>query len=314
MTLPTLLKSLSVLPSRNRLSILIYHQVLERKDPLRPSEPSVAEFTRQMQLVSRYLHPLPLARAVELLQAGRLPGNAVAITFDDGYCNNLQRAAPVLARLGIPATFFVTTGFMHGAMWNDQLIELVRHCQGRTLDLDRLAQAPVVLDSTAACLQAIQNLLGQLKHRPWQERRELATALLGDHGLRPLQGLMMDAPQIRELHRLGFEIGGHTHDHPILAVQSAAEQRDQIAINKEQLEVIIGEPLRGFAYPNGRPHADFNDESVSAVRELGFRYAVTTAKGVSRPNTDPCRLHRFTPWNRQMGKFYLRFMQNVVRG
>jgi peptidoglycan/xylan/chitin deacetylase (PgdA/CDA1 family) len=97
-------------------------------------------------------------------------------------------------------------------------------------------------------------------------------------------------------------------------VEKKSEQYRQIKSNKERLEGITGAPVRGFAYPNGSPGVDFDDVSVSAVRELGFDYAVTTLAGVSRTETDPFYLRRFKPWDRHIGKFYLRLLYNSLRG
>ena len=75
---------------------------------------------------------------------GRAPARALAITFDDGYADNATVAAPILLRLGLPATFFVATGFLDGGrMWNDTVIEAVAPRRGPVLDL-----APLGLGGT----------------------------------------------------------------------------------------------------------------------------------------------------------------------
>src|ERR1044071_7430526 len=69
----------------------------------------------------------------------RLPKRALSITFDDGYADNYNVAAPILLRLGLAATFFVATGFLDGGcMFNDVVIEALRCAGGAELDLDDL--------------------------------------------------------------------------------------------------------------------------------------------------------------------------------
>ena len=110
-----------------RLSILIYHRVLAKADPMRPGEPTVAEFESQMKWIRRYFTPLPLLEAAQKLAEGTLPSRAVCVTFDDGYADNEELAMPVLRRHGMPATVFVSTGSMNGGqMWNDTVIESIR--------------------------------------------------------------------------------------------------------------------------------------------------------------------------------------------
>jgi len=113
--------------TRGRLSILIFHRVLPVKDELIPDLPDVLEFERKMLWVRRWFNVLPLSGAIDRLFEGSLPRRALSITFDDGYGDNEQLAAPLLKRLGLSATFFVTTGFLNGTcMWNDRVIEAIR--------------------------------------------------------------------------------------------------------------------------------------------------------------------------------------------
>src|SRR5512147_2526205 len=119
-----------------RLSILIFHRVLPKHDPLNPDEPDAAEFEQRLRWVKSWFHVLPLGEAVGRLRDGRLPARALSITFDDGYADNEEVAAPILERLGLSATFFIATGYLDGGcMWNDRVIEALRRHRGDALDL-----------------------------------------------------------------------------------------------------------------------------------------------------------------------------------
>jgi peptidoglycan/xylan/chitin deacetylase (PgdA/CDA1 family) len=109
----------------------------------------------------------------------------------------------------------------------------------------------------------------------------------------------------------GFQIGGHSRHHPILTSCDAAQAKDEIGGCKEELEAILREPITAFAYPNGRPDCDFNASHVALVEAVGYRYAVTTAPGVSRSDTDPFQLPRFTPWARSSWRSALQFLRNM---
>lgn len=119
------LHSFSVLESR--LSIVMFHSVLDAPDPLRKDSPGIAEFDAQIRWLSGSFRILPLRQATEKLWAGQLPARALCITFDDGYRDNVLNALPVLLKYQVPATFFVTTRYTHGGMmWNDRVIEAIR--------------------------------------------------------------------------------------------------------------------------------------------------------------------------------------------
>ena len=66
--------------------------------------------------------PLPMSEFVGRLERGTLPDNAVAVTFDDGYADNLHQASPRLASARVPATLFLATGFVgqrHEYWWDE---------------------------------------------------------------------------------------------------------------------------------------------------------------------------------------------------
>ena len=109
MLVHSLLQQAGKLVGKNKLTILIYHQVLENPDPMRPSEPDAEKFRWHMKLIRDYFNPLPLDVAVKQLLRGDLPANTVCVTFDDGYLNNLEVAQPILAACpALCALFFVS--------------------------------------------------------------------------------------------------------------------------------------------------------------------------------------------------------------
>src|SRR5665213_2379474 len=124
---------------RAKLSILIFHRVLPQRDPLFPGEAFAKQFDALIEHVAARFRVLPLAYAIEALKQGTLPSRALAITFDDGYADNLTIAAPILQRHGVSATVFVATGYLDGScMWNDLVIEAFRSTRHAELDLQSM--------------------------------------------------------------------------------------------------------------------------------------------------------------------------------
>lgn len=298
----------------SRLSILIYHRVLPARDPLFPGEVDAAAFESQMRLLKSTFNIISLSEAVERMRSKSLPARAACVTFDDGYADNAEIALPILRKLGIPATFFVATGFLNGGrMWNDTVIELVRGVRGEELDLERVGFGRFEIGSVPQRQHAIAALIGKLKYLPLHERREQIDVICNH--LQPTlpDDLMMRSEQVKELHDAGMEIGGHTVNHPILARLDASSARREIAEGKEALEGIIGAPVRLFAYPNGKPSQDYLAEHVGIVKDLGFEAAVSTAWGASPSAPDLYQLPRFTPWDQGAHKFMLRMARNLLK-
>ena len=295
-----------------RLSILIFHRVHRQADPIFPDEPDAAYFDRLMRFVAGSFLVLPLGRAIDALAEGTLPKRALAITFDDGYADNAEVALPILKRHGLAASFFVSTGFLDGGrMWNDSVIECVRSCGQSDIDLGVFDLGRLSLASPALRRKAIDSLLPKIKYMGLQDRQDAIRTLQNLAGVAELPvNLMMRSEQVRELHRAGMEIGAHTVNHPILATLEPADAEREIEQGKRQLETILGAPVELLAYPNGRPHRDYDASHVAMARRLGFRGAVSTAPGVSQSGDDLFQLPRFTPWDRPIGRWAFRLWLN----
>jgi peptidoglycan/xylan/chitin deacetylase (PgdA/CDA1 family) len=301
--------------SRGRLSIMIFHRVLATPDPLLPQEPAAAEFEALVVHLKRRFTVLPLADGVRRLYDGTLPAGALALTFDDGYTDNLAVAAPILARHGVPATVFVATGYLDGAcMFNDMIIEAVRRARTPALDLTAHGLGIHPVASDAERRGAIDAIIVQVKYRATAERRALAAAILGAAGAAAPARLMLDRAGVRALADFRIDVGAHTVTHPILAESAAADAWREIGESKRDLEAATAAPLTLFAYPNGKPDADYKAEHVRMVREAGFAAAVTTAWGVASRASDPLQLPRFTPWTRAPFKFDLMMLRNMRLG
>ena len=297
------------------LSILIYHRVLARPDPLFPGEVDRALFERQLRLLKRFYTVLPLPVALQRLQDDSLPPRAACITFDDGYADNAEHALPLLQQYGLHATFFIATGYLNGGrMWNDRVIDAVRQSPDATLDLRDLGLDCLPLASLAQRRAAIEHVLGKLKYLPFEQRQRLAVDIRRRAGgaMRTMEQAMLTTLQLRRLHAVGMGIGAHTVSHPILAAMSDRAARNDIANGKRELEQLLQAPVPLFAYPNGKADRDYGPAHVEIVKSLGFTAALATNWGVARPGAglDLFQLPRFTPWDRGRLAFLWRLRQN----
>lgn len=293
------------------LSILIYHRVLSESDVMRPGEISVQDFEWQMRVIGDYFNVLSLPQAIDCLDQGDLPPRSACITFDDGYADNLSVALPILERYGFAATVFVSSGFLAGGqMWNDSIVEAVRVIRPGPLDLRFLGLDEYLVEDGPGRFGAAVEIIRASKYLPVQRRSEIVQHLEQLSGVES-QGLMLTHEGLRELRRRGVEIGGHTVSHPILASLREDEARREIVQGKADLEAILGESIKFFAYPNGRKGQDYRLQDVNLVREAGFVAAVTTNWGVSSPETSRFELPRFTPWDKSRAKYLLRMLLNT---
>jgi peptidoglycan/xylan/chitin deacetylase (PgdA/CDA1 family) len=298
--------------ARSRLSILIYHRVRARRDPLFPAELESSGFERHLEVVASLFNVLPLSEAIRSLRNGTLPSRPASITFDDGYADNAEVALPLLKRHGMTSTFFVSTGYLDGGrMWNDTVVESVRGAVGDVLDLTPMGLRPFPIASDADRRVTISTLLSQFKYLQPTKRDEHCAAVHEASNATLPDNLMLSSAQVRVLHAAGMEIGAHTVTHPILARIPIDVARREIADGRDALQTITGAPVTLFAYPNGKPGADYKREHVDTLRALGFDAAVTTSWGVATSASDALQLPRFTPWDGTTSRIAMRFVRNL---
>ena len=302
--------SIAVLGKEKRVCIISYHRILEKTDPLLETEPDVETFRWQMETLAACFNVLPLYEAVVAIREDRVPPRAVCITFDDGYRSTYDFALPILKRLGLPATVFITTGFLdEGAMWNDRIVEAVRRLPDSTVELQALGMGAQVLRGLKSRQQIVNRVNEECKYLHPEGRLDVVEKLERLVGKVPTYNLMLTREMVASLAKEGIEIGGHTDTHPILTKLSDDVARHEIIENKKALESIIGRPLRLFAYPNGIVGMDYDQRHVQMVEAVGFFAAFTTAIGAACKGSDIFQLPRRRPWDGSPFMFSIRLLR-----
>src|SRR5262249_7277637 len=142
-----------------------------------------------------------------------------------------------------------------------------------------------------------EQLVGKLKYLEPGERRRRSEELAERLGVSLPTDLMMTDAQVQTLHGAGIKIGAHTMTHPILTRVDAQTALREMTDSRRRLEEITGAPVRSFAYPNGRPHQDYDRSHVRHAREAGFDLALTTAWGAATIDSDMLQIPRVAPWD-----------------
>ena len=292
-----LIRQAGNLLSANRLIILTYHRVFARKESVWPYDLDADTFETHLQVLKKYFNVLPLREAVDKMSAGNLPRRSVCITFDDGYADNHDVALPLLQKYSMPATFFIATGYLNGGiMWNDVVIESLRHTQKEQLDLSSFGLGSYQFSSDQDKTSAIEALLNQLKYKIQDERESLVYAIKDAAGVVGTRHLMMTDEQVRSMDAQHMQIGAHTITHPILAKLTDEKALQEIQISKSYLENLLKHPVDIFAFPNGKPITDYTVKHVAMLKELGFKAAVSTAWGYANQSMDKFQIPRVVLW------------------
>ncbi|MGJ3264531.1 MAG: polysaccharide deacetylase family protein [Salinarimonas sp.] len=212
--------------------------------------------------------------------AGPEPERPFAVlTFDDGYRDNRDYAAPVLAARGVPWTLFVTRDFAEGRgrFWWRELEEAVRRAPRIRHDgLDLPAE------TNAQKARAFETLYWRLRAGPEDALREAVRRLAEAAGV-DVAALSADAclsfDELADLARdPAVTLGAHTLTHPMLAKWDADTARREIVESRAALAEATGRAVRHLAYPVGDP-GSAGPREFALAREAGFETAVTTRPG-----------------------------------
>lgn len=272
--------ALARLLTRKQPKILMYHHFAEKGDAVCTS---AANFREQLEYISRHFRPVTVSQlAQEYYEQGEVPANTVALTIDDGYLDFYEIAYPLLKEFNIPATFYITTGFVNGEqwLWTDQLhwmFETLGDC-GPAIDLEGFSM-PAAADDSRTWVERSYAFNGFLLTLDNGEKWRIIHQVAAEWGLQiPLAAPGMyracSLEQLREMQSNGIEIGGHTVSHPSLGRVTEAEASCEIGKSYEFLHNKLGAKVRSFCYPNGTPQ-DYNSAVESLVEKAHYSCAVT---------------------------------------
>lgn len=290
--------------------VLTYHRIarpaLESNpyyDPVVSASPE--GFREQMLMLRRHFRVVGALDALEPADDGK---PAAIVTFDDGYRDNFDAALPILEELGIPATFFIPTGFLENPRlpWWDHVAGVLKKTRVPLIELKRwpgdespveldLGDNPSAEDRRAVIMGVIRLFLErEVRDESWflsqleeQAEVEVDSECLG-------RELFMSWEHLKRLASLGHAIGSHGHSHQALATLDEDDQRRDLALSRSILEMATGGEVRAVAYPYGWPGA-FGDRTVELAGEVGYSLGFTALEGINRPDApgfNPLALRR----------------------
>ena len=283
--------------------ILLYHRVAEAaaggRDPFQ-LRVSRHQFEEHLEAIRQHMRPVSLGEVLDSKVPGKKRKPFVAVTFDDGYADNLHLAKSLLERYEIPATVFVVSGSIGEQFWWDQLArclldpeklpeELELSINGRSV---RWKVEEMRVDSRVPLLRSVYRALQPLQ--PSQRRIVLERLQKWSGNEQEKIGLerAMTRDEILELAGGGLiEVGAHTVSHRRLALLEGAEQRAEIAESQRVLEEVTGKRVKSFSYPYGQ-RGDYDANTIDHLRRLRFEAACTNVADIVRPSSDPHQLPR----------------------
>ena len=227
------------------------------------------------------------------------PPRSFAITFDDGFENNLSVAAPILADLNIPSIIYVTSGFIeeNGMSWIDRIEYAVEAAPNMTLKV-AWTNDPFPLMDDESRISFLRAVRKYVKNEPNCNADTFADELcvrLGKPGKLttddPLD-LKLTWNQVRRANESDLIIiGGHSHTHAILSFLSKEQLTGEINTSLHLLQERAGVRPTHYSYPEGLAHC-YSEDVIRELKKCGVQCCPTAIDGVNIKDTDPFHIKR----------------------
>jgi peptidoglycan/xylan/chitin deacetylase (PgdA/CDA1 family)/glycosyltransferase involved in cell wall biosynthesis len=277
-------------------------------------------FSEHLEVLRRKYHPLSLKSLRWRKQMNLWRNGSVVLTFDDGYCDALSTAKPLLEKFDVPAAVFVVAGNLGETreFWWDELerILLSSHSLPETLELDikgrrhkwNLRREDSSVETHGGDWNVLMEADPTPQHSLYRQLMVLFRELDAQARNRALLQLVdwagsgtsartdfktLASEGLRSLAKGGLiEVGSHTMSHPPLSALSIKDQRSEIALSKLELEAVLAQTIMSFSYPFGS-RQDYTADTVKLVKESGYSCACVNFPGLVGISTDPYQLRRF---------------------
>lgn len=282
----------------------MYHRVLTKDEVARyPVQPGMyvldSVFAQQMSFVRRNFTVLSLQELLDLWQRGEWSAHAryCVITFDDGWLDNYRHAYPVLKQLRMPATIFLPTDYVGSNewFWPDQLAVLCKVVADRRQRQEPLAAVEGVLsgflsedasrliEASVSQEQLGDEIIERCKHLPIERIRELVQALAVELRVTlPLDRVIVNWDEVREMSRGGVSFGSHSCTHRIMTTITSHEVFDELVRSRQVLLDQGANYVPVYCYPNGNSDASIQD----LVKASGYEAAVSVRMGLEGSNPE----------------------------
>lgn len=262
---------------RDKLRIVMYHGII-------PDDTDLdcwwlikrKRFTDQISYLADNFNIISIDEAIGL---NCLPENPCVITFDDGYKSVLTHAYPVLSKMGIPFTVYVTTGPVEkrSLLWPDNVYTYLYSKNIDEIDLSIPGFDNSFLSSQSKT-DYINGSLKVLKQMEYNEKNTFIDKFIKKQYISAERWQSVNSPfemlAIDDIKKLANDplvtIGAHTVNHEILTRMPLPAAAKEIENSHKALENWTGKKISHFAYPDGQ----YNKQLAKLVKELGFKSAV----------------------------------------
>ena len=221
------------------------------------------------------------------------------ITFDDGFYNNYSIALPILKKMNIPATFYITTDFIEKNLtsWVDRIeIAVNEKKKGKIKILNKNYSFINTLKSKVKFMNNLKKLIKENKKiSPYMLANNIVKELNYRKNITTSNSILdkkMNWNHIRKINNEKlFIIGGHSKTHRILSFLSKQEVKNEINQSINILEKKLKNKINHYSYPEGLSHT-FSNREIILLKKRGVQCSPSAEHGINNKNSNLFKLKR----------------------
>lgn len=235
------------------------------------------EFEKQIAYLAKHFRIVPIETLINEVRHNRIKPYTLAITFDDGHQDFYENAWPILKKYQIPATLYVTTGFISKELWlwPDLLKYIIINAHNKQIDIDPLGQVSLAqIDLSLSWHRLGDHCLTLDKGTREQFIRQLAGLASIELPATPAAPFLpVTWEQLREMKNEGLDVGSHTISHPILKGLDHAQLQTELIGSAQMIQQQLQQRPTGICYPNGRL-IDIDPGVLTQAQDAGYEYGL----------------------------------------
>lgn len=286
-----------------KLVIFLFHGVIENnKNQIRNYNKKHIlsnQFEKILKGLLREGTPVSMDDVINFCNGKKIPTKPFAITFDDGFQNNYRFALPILERLKIPATIYITTNFIEKNLmsWIDRIEWAFEKKKNFNIYLPWRSKS-IKISSVKKKI----NILNEIRKKV-KSNHTIDPKLLADNIQLQLKlpKKISNNTQIdkklswKEIKTLNsnplITIGGHTHNHSILSYIDQKYLKKEISYSLKLLRIKAGVSTKHFSYPEGTK-ISYNKFVIKELKNNGIQCCPTAVHGLNLVGSNPFKLKR----------------------
>lgn len=244
-------------------------------------------FEKTLNILKNRFSLVSIMDLEDLYYNGKTLKNSCHLTVDDGDKTFYNIIYPVLKKMKIPATLFVSPKICSDSsnFWFQELKGFDQNkmrniiAEDYKIDIKMLQQYPILVI---------------LKNMNINQIWTLITKYRSIYNLPSKENQNMSIEEVRQVDIEGLvTIGAHTMNHPILLNEKKETSRIEIADSIRELEIILGHQVKYFAFPNGTPGLDFSDREIKILKNSNCRLAFSTEAKNFDSTDNPLSIPRY---------------------